>query len=273
MDTIKNLIPSENKTIIYEYFNNNKFLDIFNKKYIICVIKNKKGRQSGGVNYDKMLDKLKKYDMDRRLLLDLFYGKESNLKIDKSIIDNYIYAKCKFDIKSLNIYNIRLYYDSENIKITLGTNNTKYNIIESYFTQANFIKVFDKYTKIIFDIIENKLKVGDSVIIYEHILVHIDFYPEYIKKLCRHFKTVKLIFCKNFLKNSSTGYLLLKNKVSNTRLLDVKFDTKYEKFKKKMFLFFLKNYELSNNIIKLHIINPNGYYLLINRIRYVLTYY
>jgi hypothetical protein len=206
-------------------------------------------------------------------LMNLFYRRQSNITIDKSIIDNYIYTKCKFDKKSLNIYNIRLEYDSENIKITSDTNNTKYNIIESYFTQAKFIKVFDKYTKIIFDIIENKLKVGDSVIIYEHILIHMDFYPEYIKKLSRNFKTVKIIFCKTFLRSTSIGYVLLKNKVSNNIILDVKFDTKYEKFKRKMFLFFLKNYELSNNIIKLQLINPNGYYLLINKLKYVLTYY
>jgi hypothetical protein len=92
MDIIEKIIPNQNKIVADDIFNDDKFLNIYKKKLIVCKIKNT-NNQSGGMHKDEFYKLVNNYDTRRHILLYKYYERNDNLTLYSDLPINYILSK------------------------------------------------------------------------------------------------------------------------------------------------------------------------------------
>jgi len=277
MDIIEKIIPNQNKIVADDIFNDDKFLNLYKKKLIVCKIKNTNS-QSGGMSKDKFYKLVNNYDTNRHILLYKYYEKNDNLKLNSDLTINYILSKYKLNNPIVFYIGYDEIYIESNIQIdymnTFPKNKKKYKKIFIIFkmNKIHFMQNLDMIEKYINYIINNYLKYKGSIILKLHLPIDNNIYLEILQKLCNKFFKIKLVFAKKFFQITQIGYIVLQNKSKNNLIIDNMFVKHYEKFVSKFRKYILKSMELSNYLIDLNITNPMGYKIAYNKIKYMLIY-
>jgi hypothetical protein len=279
MDILEKLIPKQNKIIVDDIFNDDKFLNIYEKKLIVCKIKNTNNQSGGGMGKDEFYKLVNNYDTRRHILLYKYYERNDSLTKYSDLSINYILSKYKLEnpIVFYMGFNEEMYIDSH-LKIdyhnTLPQNNEKYKKIFVRFkmNKIYFMQNLDLVEKYINYIIDNHLKYKGTLILKLHLPTDNDKYLELLQKLCNKFYKVKLVLAKTFFQITQIGYIILQNKSKNKLMIDNMFVKNYEKFVSKFRKYILKSLELTNYLVNLNITNPMGYQVACSKIKYMLIY-
>jgi len=268
----------EDKYILYNYFEDDKILDIYRHKLIECTINNTK-QIIGGEQKNKYKNKIKK--MDKKILLALYTYYDYNInkiKINLKNIINYILKKYNFD-------NITTFYIGENItnyeneiKIDYFNTYPKKDItFEKIFISSKIrfdtlkknINIFDNYISFI---LSKYLKNNGSMIIRMHLIFDNSNFINFIKQLCRKFLSINIIYAKKFMQMSPIGYIILHNKSNDILCIDNKFNKIIEKYIKKFKKYILKSLELTHKMIQLNTVDNNAFEIFCNKIKYKIQY-
>lgn len=280
MDILEKLIPKQNKIIIDDIFNDDKFLYIYKKKLIVCKIKNT-NNQSGGMHKDEFYKLVNNYDTRRHILLYKYYESNDNLTLYSDLPINYILSKYKLEnpIVFYMGFNEEMYIDSHlktDYHNTLPQNNEKYKKIFVRFKmhKVYFMQNLDLVEKYINYIIDNHLQYKGTLMLKLHLPIDNDNekYLEILQKLCNKFCKVKLVLAKTFFQITQIGYIILQKKSKNKLMIDNMFAKHYEKFVSKFRKYILKSMELTNYLINLNITNPMGYNIACSKIKLMLLY-
>jgi hypothetical protein len=288
MDIIKTLIHKENISVDYNFINNNNFiddnfLDIYKKKLIICKIKNTKNQSGGFVNnnshtIDDFYQMIKSFDAERKLLLEKYFEKNEkySLQINPKKIIDYVINKYNFT-KSTIFYIGDLFVDLDidvDYYNKLPKNNKKFTniLLIIRFSYAYFIKHIDSIEQYINHIISNYLQLKGKIIIRCHIDANNSKYVDFLKRISKQFKYLRICYAKNFFNINSIGFIILKNKQKNQMILDIDFDKKISKYLSSYNPYIKNSMSLTNQLLKLKLTDENQYILLCNKIKYVLSY-